>query len=123
MKTEQLLRTLGDARTLQIFQVLRQGHSLAVEDVQQDMTRKEFYSRMAKLKAVGLIRKNKGYHITALGKLVANKIIDVAGELCKNHWTLKAVDALLTPEEIPREELDRMIALLVKDRDMQKVLK
>ena len=118
MKTEQLLHILGDERTLQIFQSIRVGDNR--EELSNGMTRKEFYSRLARLKRIGLVHKNGGYNLTTLGKLVAHKIVDMAQELCKNQWNLKAVDAMA---DIPREELDKLIAILIKDGDLQKVLR
>ena len=119
MKTEQLLRTLADEKTVKLLKSVRNGDR--EEKLWGKMTRKEFYSRMARLKALGLVRMSKGYHITPLGRIVILKILDATAIICKSYWSLKAMD-VLTGEDIPEEELQEVASTLIKDMDLQRAL-
>jgi hypothetical protein len=119
MKTEQLLRTLADEKTVKLLQAVRDKEKS--KNLNKGMSRKEFYSRMARLKALGLVRMSKGYHITPLGRIVILKILDATAIICKSYWSLKAMD-VLTGEDIPEEELQEVASTLIKDMDLQRAL-
>jgi hypothetical protein len=117
MNEAQLLKTLGDERCIEIFQSVRKG--LDIDGLKQGMTRKEFYVRMHRLKELDLVKMKQGYHLTTFGKLVGCELLDAAASLCKNYWSVKAIDTL---GDMPVEEMKQVITSLIKDKNLQKVL-
>jgi predicted transcriptional regulator len=117
MNEAQLLKALADERSIGIFQAVRRGEK--GEKIKQRMSRKEFYVRMHRLKALDLVKMKQGYHLTTFGKLTACELLDTATSLCKNYWGIKAIDTL---EDMTVEDMKRAVSSLIKDKDLRKVL-
>jgi hypothetical protein len=83
-------------------------------------TRKRYYERMARLKKAHLITKkeNIGYELTVLGSSLYESFLTL--QRAKNLlWNLKAIDDL---DEVPNEELKKLIETLIPDEAIRKIL-
>jgi hypothetical protein len=85
-----------------------------------NLTRKQYYHRINRLSSLGLIYRKKGrYSLSSLGTVVyeTQKPIEIA---IQNLWRLVALDSLESSpsiERVPAEERNRIINLLLGDRD------
>ena len=85
-----------------------------------NLTRKQYYSRVNRLRDAGLIqRKGSRFILTSLGKIVHenNKRIGLA---IHDHWKLHAIDSLdstLSAEGLPIEERRKLVIALLGDND------
>lgn len=118
-----------------VFESLANDHSLdlfktiAHESVSSVMlrnkvklTRKQYYSRLARMIGAGLIkRKNGKLVLTAFGKIVyeAQKTIDSAAN---NHWKLKVIDSIELSDELPKEERKKLLDNLIENKQIREIL-
>jgi hypothetical protein len=68
----------------------------------------------------GLVKRQNGkYILTSLGKVIyeAEKSIETA--LVHDYWKLKTIDSLETCEDLPMEELHKIIESLIKDQKIK----
>jgi hypothetical protein len=85
-----------------------------------NLTRKQYYSRINRLRDAGLIRKKRArFILTSLGRIVyeTHKTIDTA---IHNRWKLEAIDSLetsLSTDRMPIEVRQKLINALLGDRE------
>lgn len=85
-----------------------------------NLTRKQYYSRINRLRDAGLIRKKRArFILTSLGRIVyeTHKTIDTA---IHNRWKLEAIDSLetsLSTDRMPVEVRHKLINALLGDRE------
>jgi hypothetical protein len=88
-----------------------------------NLTRKQYYSRINRLREAGLIqRKGARFVLTSLGKVVyeTHKTIGFA---IHNQWKLQAIDSLdtsLSAEGMPIEERRKLVKALIGDHEVIK---
>ena len=86
-----------------------------------NLTRKQYYSRINRLREAGLIRRQGArFILTSLGKVVyeTHKTIGFA---IHNRWKLQAIDSLdtsLSVDGMPIEERHRLIKALIGDHEV-----
>ena len=85
-----------------------------------NLTRRQYYQRINRLRSLGLIYRKKGrYSLSSLGRVLygTQKTIEIA---IQNRWRLVAIDSLessLSVKRMPAEDRNRIINLLLEDRD------
>ena len=85
-----------------------------------NLTRKQYYQRINRLRSLGLINRKKGrYCLSSLGRILyeTQKIIGIA---IQNRWKLGALDSLessLSAEGMPAEDKIKFINVLLGDSD------
>ena len=85
-----------------------------------NLTRRQYYQRISRLKSLGLIyRKNGRYSLSSLGRVLyeTQKTIETA---IQNRWSLTALDSLessFSAEGMPAESKIKIINALLGDRD------
>ena len=85
-----------------------------------NLTRRQYYQRISRLKSLGLIyRKYGGYSLSSLGRVLyeTQKTIETA---IQNRWSLTALDSLessFSAEGMPAESKIKIINALLGDRD------
>src|SRR5918995_1046664 len=88
-----------------------------------NLTRKQYYSRINRLREAGLIhRRGSRFILTSLGKVVAGTHKTI-GSAIHNQWKLKAIDSLdasLSAEGMPTEERHKLINALLVDHEVIK---
>jgi predicted transcriptional regulator len=87
------------------------------------VTKKEFKSYVLALMSHALIHMhNDQYEVTQLGKEVYDAL-RIIHEAIKIDWKLKAVDLINESENISPEEIDKMINILVENKQVRKTIK
>jgi predicted transcriptional regulator len=139
-KLAQLFKALSDDMSIQLVRLIAAagGDSAAYNNTAQKiegnkkdgrlmdkagLSRKQFYSRMDRLIKTGLVkRKNGRYFLTSFGKLIYYSIMDKAENAIKDEPKLKAIDSFKANQDIPKEELAKLIDTLVDDKEVKDVL-
>ena len=136
--TASVLRALSDDKSLELFKIIASdpladaphvisnggliNTQLLISKVK--LTRKQYYSRISTLISSGLVKRSNGkYLLTSLGKVLydVNCLIDKA---IRDHWKLKAIDALETKSSsgIPDEEREKIIEMLIDNLELRRIL-
>src|SRR5918995_3387187 len=94
------------------------GNSLPIS--RMNMSRKQYYTRINRLREAGLIRKNGArFILTSLGMVIyeIHKTITLA---IHNRWRLQAIDSLasLSAAGMPNEEKHKLISALMGDHEV-----
>lgn len=136
--TASVLRALSDDKSLELFKIIASdpladaphvisnggliNTQLLISKV--NLTRKQYYSRISTLMSSGLVKRSNGkYLLTSLGKVLydVNCLIDQA---IRDHWKLKAIDALETKSSsgIPDEEREKIVDMLIDNLELRRIL-
>jgi hypothetical protein len=88
------------------------------------MTRKQFYSNMAKLvNKTGLISRKNGYYILSNYGKVVYYSLSILTKGTMFFWALKALDnENFVTSNIPREQILEISARLIKDKDIRRII-
>lgn len=117
--TALVLRTIADEKSMQLFLFIATSQGGIRGDTlkkQAKVTRKQFYSKLARIKESGLVVKKGGkYALTTFGRIVyeAQKKVEVA---LADFWKLRAMD-MLESSELDEEELRKIKDSLLKKGD------
>jgi hypothetical protein len=115
--------SLSDTKSLDLFNsITRQNISSIELRNKSELTRKQYYSRLAGMINAGLVKRKSGRLVlTAFGRVVdeARKIIEIAG---KNEWKLRVIDSVQQSDEIPHEEWKKLLENLIDDKDIRDIL-
>lgn len=115
---------IADDKSAAIFRTIAQSNGINTEALKGEtkLTRKQYYSRLSRMKQIGLVRK-KGdkYTLTTLGRIVyhSQTLIDTA---LANIWKLKAIDSLVDASSgggLTTEERQKMIDALIEDQRLR----
>ena len=118
-----VFRTIADDKSLDLFKTIAQGviDSETLKN-KTKLTRKQYYSRLARMTKTGLVRKKSGkYLLTAFGKVVHDSQLTVENALT-SYWKLRAIDSLETSNELPKEEQRKLIDALLDDQEIKGIL-
>ena len=118
-----VFRTIADDKSLDLFKTIAQGviDSETLKN-KTKLTRKQYYSRLARMTKAGLVRKKSGkYLLTAFGKVVHDSQLTVESALT-SYWKLRAIDSLETSNELPKEEQQKLIDALLDDQEIKGIL-
>ena len=89
-----------------------------------NLSTKQYYSRIAGLVDVGLIKRNNGkYFLTLMGKVVYQSQM-LIGKTLSYYWKLKAIESVETSSnvEIPKEGLTQLINALIDNYLIKDIL-
>ena len=120
-----VLKKISDDKALTLF------NSIAVSNgdrylplKEMNLTTKQYYSRIAGLVDVGLIKRNNGkYFLTLMGKVVYQSQM-LIGKTLSYYWKLKAIESveMSSNVEIPKEELTQLINALIDNHQIRDIL-
>lgn len=118
--TARVLRAISDDKSMNLFLTISSNKEQGIGGdslkKQTKLTRKQYYTRLAKMKESGIITKKHGkYTLTTFGTIVyqAQKSVE---EALANFWKLKAIDSLET-SDLPEEERQKLKEELLGKRD------
>jgi hypothetical protein len=123
-----ILRVLSDENGFVIFKSIAneaENRGGGMIRTKFKLSRKQYYTRMARLISTGLITKENGaYILTAFGRVVhySQYLTEAA---TKNYWKLSAVDSVLDSMEdykIPEEERQKIIESLIDNKEIKELL-
>jgi predicted transcriptional regulator len=121
-----IMRILADGKTMNLFVCISSADN---ENIITNLrlTRKQYYSRLSELINSGLIYRKKGrYYLTTFGKIVYDALMHIQLKIeyaIDNIWKLKAIDSLEVYEKTSKEELERIIDVLLDNNEIKDVIK
>ena len=121
-----VLKKISDDKALTLFNTIAISNGdryLPLKEM--NLTTKQYYSRIAGLVDVGLIKRNNGkYFLTLMGKVVYQSQM-LIGKTLSYYWKLKAIESVETSSniEIPKEELAQLINALIDNHQIRDILK
>jgi DNA-binding HxlR family transcriptional regulator len=122
----EVLHILSDEKGFVIFKSIANENENRSEMIRTKfkLTRKQYYTRMARLIKTGLIKKEKGiYFLTAFGRVVhrAQFLTEIG---LKNYWKLRAVDSLGLSKDgrLPEDERHKIIESLIDNKEIKELL-
>ena len=123
---QEVMLVLSDSRTMNLFRgIAHTNHNGDITNLR--LTRKQYYSRMSELIKSGLIHRKKGrYHLTTFGKIVYDALMHIQLKIeyaIDNIWKLMAIDSLEVYEKTSKEELERIIDVLLDNNEIKDVIK
>ena len=120
-----IFKSLADTGSLDLFNRIAVGNnkikSLELQK-ESNLTRKQYYSRVSRLVKTGAVRRKNGIiRLTAYGKIIFN-IVQVEQKASLIGFRLKAIDHIFDDKNLPEGVKIDMIAALVEDKELQRII-
>ena len=120
---EQVFSILADRHSLNILKMAYSGFKASHTSYVGNLSKKQFYVRLKRLRDAGLIEKRDNIYITTtFGSLVCNSHVKTLEEMLANYWSLKAVDVLKTREDFPLHQRDTVINEIIQSSNLRSIL-
>jgi hypothetical protein len=116
-----VIRAISDDKSLALFNTiaLASGNANTLKTTLK-LTRRQYYSRMARLTSAGLVIRKKGnFSLSSFGRLVYDEQLRI-GKAVENYWKLKAIDSFdmsSASPQLPAEEYNRVVDTLMDGND------
>ena len=115
-------RCLADNKSLDMLRSIHESQPISIIDL--NLSRKQYYSRLAKLSRCNLVYRSGGkYTVTSLGK-IAYGVVQRIAALEKDYWKFVAIDAFesVANIQISDEERKKIICSIIKDMQTREIL-
>lgn len=116
-------KVLGDRRACELLAASADGEGVDPSTAMKKraLTRKQFYTRLARLKKLKLIKKSRGgnYVPTLQGRLIINILIPLMAEIVENRWKIDSVDKLMADKEIPVDHIQGITDSLLRSSSLK----
>ncbi len=120
---EHVFSILADRHSLNILRMAYTGFKASHTSYVGNLSKKQFYVRLKRLKDAGLIEKRDNIYITTtFGSLVYNSHVKTLEEMLANYWSLKAVDVLKTREDFPLHQKESVINEIIQSSNLRGIL-
>lgn len=120
---EQVFSILADRHSLNILKMAYSGFRASHTSYVGNLSKKQFYVRLKRLKDAGLIEKRDSIYITTtFGSLVCNSHVKTLEEMLANYWSLRAVDVLKAREDFPLHQRDSVINEIIRSSNLKNIL-
>jgi predicted transcriptional regulator len=120
---EQVFSILADRHSLNILKMAYSGFKASHTSYVGNLSKKQFYVRLKRLRDAGLIEKRDNIYITTtFGSLVCNSHVKTLEEMLANYWSLKAVDILKTREDFPLHQRDTVVNEIIQSSNLRSIL-
>jgi predicted transcriptional regulator len=120
---EQVFAPLSDRHTLNIIRMAYSGFKGSSVNYRGNISKKQFYVRLRRLREMGLIEKrNSFYRTTTFGSLIYNSQIKTLEEILANYWNLKAVDVLKSRQDFPSHQKDKVIEEIIQNTGLKGIV-
>lgn len=114
---------LADRHTLNIMKMAYSGLKPSSKSYVGNISKKQFYVRLKRLKDIGLIEKrNSVYRTSTFGSLVYNGQIKPLEEMLVNYWNLKAVDVLKARTDFPLQQKEKVIDEILQNSSLKRIV-
>src|ERR687888_27660 len=114
------LNAISNNKALALFNIIASGRiASSILRNKTKLTRKQYYSRMSALLKAGLVKRKSGrYNLTAFGKVVYDAQATIENAI-NNYWKLKAVDSIEISDELPKEEFNKIVDILIDNHQIK----
>ncbi len=119
---EQVFASLADRHSLNIVKNAYFGLKASSVSYKGNISKKQFYSRLKRLRDIGVIEKrNSVYRTTTFGSLIYNGQIKPLEDIIANYWNLKAVDILKSRQDFPLREKEKLIEEMIQGTGLRSI--
>jgi predicted transcriptional regulator len=120
---EEVFRVLADRYSLNIVRMAYFGLKSSSMNYKSNISKKQFYSRLKRLRNMGIIEKrNSVYKTTTFGSLIYNGQINALENIIANYWNLKAVDVLKAKQDFPLREKEKLIEEMIQNTSLKSIV-
>jgi hypothetical protein len=120
---EQIFSVLSDRHSLGIMKMAYTGFKASSTILSANLSKKQFYMRLKKLRDLGFIEKRDSfYRTTTFGSLVYQGQIRTMEEILANYWNLKAVDVLKSRHDFPPQQKEKVIEEIIQNCNLKNIV-
>lgn len=120
---EQIFSILADRHSVNILKMAYSGFKASANSYVGNLSKKQFYVRLKRLKDSGLIEKRDEIYITTtFGSLICNGHVKTLEEIMQNFWNLKAVDVLKAREDFPLHQKESVINEILQSSSLKNIV-
>jgi hypothetical protein len=120
---EQVFATLADRHSRNIVKMAYFGSKGPSMSDKVNISKKQFYSRLRRLRDIGVIEKRSSvYRTTTFGSLIYNGQIKPLEDIIANYWNLKAVDVLKSRQDFPLREKEKLIEEMIQNTSLKGIV-
>jgi hypothetical protein len=121
--TEEVFGVLADKHSLNIVRMAYFGLKSSSMNYKSNISKKQFYSRLKRLRDMGVIEKrNSVYRTTTFGSLIYNGQIKALENIIANYWNLKAVDVLKAKQDFPLRVKEKLIEEMIQNTSLKSIV-
>jgi predicted transcriptional regulator len=121
--TEQIFAILADRHSVNILKMAYSGFKASSNSYVGNLSKKQFYVRLKRLKDSGLIEKRDDtYLTTTFGSLICNGHVKTLEEIMHNFWNLKAVDVLKSRKDFPLHQKESVINEILQSSSLKNIV-
>ena len=116
---QQILAVLASADVFKLFVYGERGFVFSLFLLEKlQMSKKQYYNALHKLKILGLLEKTDGlYHHTVSGSILHEQVIQQLVQLSKHQRELKIIDVLKKTGQYSDDEIRKFIEQITKDNN------
>jgi sugar-specific transcriptional regulator TrmB len=116
---QQILAVLASADAFKLFVYAERGFVFSLFLLEKlQMSKKQYYNALHKLKILGLLEKTDGlYHHTVSGSILHKQVVQQLVQLSKHQRDLKIIDVLKKTGQYSDDEIRKFIEQITKDNN------
>lgn len=120
---EQVFATLADRYSVNIVKMAYFGLKSSSMSYGGNISKKQFYSRLKRLRDIGIIEKrNSVYKTTTFGSIIYNGQIKALEDIIANYWNLKVLDVLKSKQDFPLREKEKLIEEMIQNTSLKGIV-
>jgi predicted transcriptional regulator len=117
---QQILAVLASADAFKLFVYAERGFVFSLFLLEKlQMSKKQYYNALRKLKILGLLEKSDGiYHHTVSGSILHKQVVQQLVQVSKHQRELKIIDVLKKTGQYSDDEIRKFIEQITKDNNL-----
>lgn len=120
---DRIFAVLADRHSVNILKLAYSGFKASSNAYVGNISKKQFYIRLKRLKNAGLIEKRENIYITTtFGSLICNSHVKTLEEMLANFWSLKAVDVLRARQDFPLHQKESVIGEILRSSNLRSIV-
>ncbi|MFL6430730.1 MAG: hypothetical protein ACJ71X_04630 [Nitrososphaeraceae archaeon] len=121
--SEEIFSILSDRISSNILKSAYSGLRASSTNYIGNISKKQFYVRLKRLREAGLIEKREAfYRTTTLGSLIYNGHIKTLEDTLLNFWQLKAIDLLKARKDFPLHQKETVVDEIVRGSNLKDIV-
>jgi DNA-binding HxlR family transcriptional regulator len=121
--SEEIFSILSDRISTNILKSAYSGLRASSKNYIGNISKKQFYVRLKRLREAGLIdKRDTFYRTTTLGSLIYNAHVKTLEEALANFWQLKAIDVLKTRKDFPSFQKEVVIDEIIRGSNLKDIV-
>ncbi len=121
--SEEIFSILSDRISSNILKSAFSGLRASSTNYIGNISKKQFYVRLKRLREAGLIEKREAfYRTTTLGSLIYNGHIKTLEDALLNFWQLKAIDLLKARKDFPLHQKETVVDEIIRGSNLKEIV-